>query len=115
MSRTASRKKWLRKNGGKSYFRGTAAKDRVREWRKKNPRYWRRKKINRARFSISKRLAAIMRFVALQDTIDANLALKIGIISRITGGALQDEIASEIRKLMLRGDAILRGNYSRKR
>lgn len=114
-SRVAARRKWLIKNGGKSYFRGDAGKNRVREWRKRNPKYWRRKKIDRSRFRLSKRLASILRKVALQDSIDSFLALKIGIIARISGHALQDEIASEIRNLMLRGDAILRGNNPKRR
>ena len=113
VSRATARKKWLRKNGGKAYFHGAITKNRVRDWRRKNPRYWRKrirtKKIQRGRFLISKGLSQILRYVALQDSIDANLALKIGIISHLTGSALQDEIAKQIRRLMLRGDAILRG------
>ncbi len=40
--------------------------------------------------------------------IDTHLALTIGIISDLTGATLQDTIAKEIRRLMLRGYAILR-------
>ena len=54
-----------------------------------------------------------MRYVALQDTIDTRLALEIGIISQLTGAALQDTIAKEIRRLMLRGYAILRRTPAR--
>ncbi len=115
ISRSVSQRKWLRKNGGKLYFRGVASKNRVREWRKKNPQYWKRNRIDGARFKLSKRFASILRQSALQDSIDAALALKIGVISRITGHALQDEIASEIRSLMVRGNAILRGIIPKKR
>lgn len=41
--------------------------------------------------------------------IDARLALEIGIISEISGAALQDTIAKEIDRLTMRGYAILRG------
>ena len=107
------RKRWLRKNGGRKYFRGIQNTDRVRTWRKKNPRYWRREsRILRARrndFALSKSLSSALRYVALQDMIDTHLALKIGIISHLSGATLQDTIAKEIRRLTLLGHAILRG------
>jgi hypothetical protein len=45
--------------------------------------------------------------------IDTHLALKIGIISELSGATLQDTIAKEIRRLMLRGYAILRRTPTR--
>ena len=111
-SRLVARKRWLRK-GGRQYFGGSVDTQRVRTWRQMNPKYWRRRsRIRRRRRSdyvLTKRLAATLRYVALQDLIDTHLALKIGIISELTGAALQDTIAKEIRRLMLRGHAILRG------
>jgi hypothetical protein len=113
VSRAIARSKWLRKNGGRAYFNKTVSLTRVRAWRQKNPRYWRKRSkgqnASKSKFIVSKKLTAILRYVALQDTIDTNLALKIGIISHLTGSALQDTIAKEIRRLMLRGHAILRG------
>jgi len=113
VSRAIARKKWLQKNGGKTYFVKAVSLSRVRDWRQNNPRYWRKKpgrrNAKKSDFIVSKKLSAILRYVALQDTIDTNLALKIGIISHLTGGALQDTIAKEIRRFMLRGYAILRG------
>jgi len=41
--------------------------------------------------------------------IDTHLALKIGIISHLSGATLQDTIAKEMRRLTLLGHAILRG------
>ena len=111
-SRQVAQKKWLRKNGGKIYFSGQENTDRVRNWRDRHPRYWKRKHrcedVGKAAFKLTKTLAAILRYVALQDTIDTRLALEIGIISELSGAALQDTIAKEIRRLMLRGYAILR-------
>ena len=111
-SRLVARKRWLRK-GGRQYFGGSVDTQRVRTWRQMNPQYWRRRsRIRRRRRSdyvLTKRLAATLRYVALQDLIDTHLALKIGMISHLTGSALQDVIAKEIRRLMLRGHAILRG------
>ena len=108
-----ARKRWLKKNGGRKYFRGTQNTDRVRTWRKKHPRYWRREgRLQRTRrndFVLSKSLSSALRYVALQDMIDTHLALKIGIISHLSGATLQDTIAKEIRRLTLLGHAILRG------
>ena len=111
-SRKAARKKWLRKNGGQRYFAGNQSADRVRSWRMEHPRYWKRGRASTHSrcngFTLTKELAATLRYVALQDTIDMRLALEIGIISQLSGAALQDTIAKEIRRLMLRGYAILR-------
>lgn len=117
VSRARARRRWLKKNGGRKYFKGGENTERVRAWRKRNPHYWRRetrvRNLKRNGFRLSKRLAAALRFVALQDSIDANLALKIGIISELSGAALQDSIAKELRRLILRGHAILRGKTHR--
>ena len=116
-SRRASVKRWLKRNGGPGYFLGQHAKDRVRDWRRDHPRYWRRAERTKiragGRMVVTKQLAAALRYVALQNTIDPHLALGIGIISQLTGGALQNSIAAEIRRLMLRGYAILRGQSVR--
>lgn len=112
-SRASARKRWLRKNGGRRYFGGKENTERVRTWRHRNPRYWRREsrvqRSKRNRFVLTKSLSSVLRYVALQDTIDTHLALKIGIISHVSGATLQDTIAKELRRLMLRGHAILRG------
>lgn len=112
-SRAAARKRWLRKNGGRRYFDREDNTDRVRTWRKKNPRYWRREsRVQRSKqngFVLTKQMASALRYVALQDSIDTHLALKIGLISALSGATLQDAIAKELRRIMLRGHAILRG------
>ncbi|MEN9661768.1 MAG: hypothetical protein RL324_717 [Verrucomicrobiota bacterium] len=59
-------------------------------------------------------LAEVMRYVALQDTIDTRFALEIGLIAEVSGAALQDTIAKEIRRLIMRGYAILRGKPSKR-
>jgi hypothetical protein len=110
--RAANLRRWLKRNGGRSYYRGQANGDRVRHWRAAHPGYWRRgRHAKAAKFGAvaSKRLAAAARLVALQNSIDADLALKIGLISELMGTALQDSIAKHLRRLILRGYAILRG------
>ena len=118
ISRATARKRWLRKNGGRRYFDRTDNTERVRTWRNKHPGYWRREsRVQRSRhhkFKLTKRLATALRYVALQDSIDTHLALKIGLISALSGATLQDAIAKELRRLMLRGHAILRGKTPKK-
>ena len=112
-SHATARKKWLRRNGGKSYYLGPQNTDRVYDWRRQHPRYWKKtgrsKWVRRGEFELTKALAAELRYVSLQDTIDTRLALEIGLISRVSGASLQDTIAKEIHRLTLRGYAILRG------
>ena len=42
-SKAASQKKWLNKPENQDYFRGPDHVERVRQWRKKNPKYWKSK------------------------------------------------------------------------
>lgn len=78
--------------------------DHVREWRKKNPNYWRRLHP----LSRCPALAAVLRDLALQDSIDTHFALVIGLIAHVTNHSLQDTIAFEVRRLILLGYGILR-------
>jgi hypothetical protein len=113
----AAQKKWLKKwrkeHGGESYFAGRKNAENMRAWRRRHPQHQKRTRRHQGArsgaFRLTRKLKAALRFVALQDTIDTRLALKIGIISRLSGAALQDTIASEMRATMLLGRAILRG------
>lgn len=49
----------------------------------------------------------MVREFALQDMIDTHFALVVGLVSYLTQSALQDTIASEIRRFMLLGHGIL--------
>jgi hypothetical protein len=85
----------------------------MRAWRKRHPQYWKRtrrhKGVRSGVFRLTRKLKGALRYIALQDTIDKRLALEIGIISRLSGAALQDTIAREMHATMLLGYAILRG------
>jgi hypothetical protein len=54
----------------------------------------------------------MMREFALQDTIDTQFYLWAGLISYLSGSALQDTIAKEMRRFMIQGRGILRNNTS---
>ena len=82
-----AQKKWLKKNGGKTYFTDELVRpknlERVHSWRARNPEYWRRKRAQKLplfpKIKLPKKLAAKIRCVALQDTIDTRFALEIAI------------------------------------
>lgn len=103
-SRSAAQRRWSRKN--KSHFTGWENGFRVREWRSGNPGYWRRKK-RIGRYEIRGDLARVVGECALQDLIDVRFSLVVGLVSHLIKSPLQDEIAREIRRLMLLGHGIL--------
>lgn len=104
--------KWAAKRSNRDHFKGKENVDRVRTWREAHPHYWRhrraRQRARRAGFSLGKKLYAIARKLALQDTIDTQFSLVVGLVSHLSGRALQDTIAIEIRRLILLGHGILR-------
>ena len=75
-------------------------------WRNMHPGYWRRK-VPIGRYEVRGKLADIVREFALQDMIDTHFSLVVGLVSYLTESALQDTIASELRRLMLLGHGIL--------
>jgi hypothetical protein len=79
---------------------------RMQQWRNTHPGYWRRK-TRIGRYEVRGALADTVREFALQDMIDTHFSLVVGLVSYLTQSALQDTIASEIRRLMLLGHGIL--------
>ena len=82
-SRGAAQKKWLRKAENRDQFKGSENLVRVQDWRTIHPGYW-RKRTRLGRYILRGKLAEVVREFALQD-----------------------EIASEIRRLILLGHDIL--------
>jgi len=105
-SRGAAQKKWLRKAENRDQFKGSENLVRVQDWRTIHPGYW-RKRTRLGRYILRGKLAEVVREFALQDMIDTQFLLLTGLVSHLTGVALQDEIASEIRRLILLGHDIL--------
>ncbi len=104
-SRAASQKRWLRKEKRKDPSTDVDV-IRMQEWRSLHPGYWRRK-VSIGRYVMKGKLADVVREFALQDMIDTHFPLLIGLVSHLTQSALQDTIASELRRLMLLGHGIL--------
>jgi len=104
-SKASSQKRWLEKPDNQDYFRGPDNVERVQRWRKDHPGYWRRKPKNKP--------------TALQDSLILQPAVFIGLLSQLTGFALQEDIAMVARRMQQLGNDILNpqhkgGSYGRK-
>jgi hypothetical protein len=121
-SKAASQKKWLNKPENRDYFKGPTNVARVNRWRRKNPGYRLRPKANgnalqdRLTPQPSEIIEDSDRFAkdALQDSINAQNALVIGLIAHITGGALQDDMENTLHSLRQLGlDILNRSNRNK--
>jgi hypothetical protein len=115
-SKKASQENWLQKPENKDYFKGPANVQRVQEWRKRHPGYWRlnrTKKENALQDSLNVQHAdnnkdsSHFTNVALQDLLNAQPAVIIGLISNFIGSALQDDIAQTLLRMQQSGQDIL--------
>jgi len=118
-SKAASQQRWLQKKENCNYFHDDKNVQRVQEWRKKHPGYWRRKRPEdpnalqdslsekqEKKQEVSKQLPAS----ALQDVLNGQQAVLIGLIAHFCANALQDDIAETTRRLQQLGDDILQKN-----
>ena len=115
-SKAASQQKWLAKPENQAYFRGPENVKRVQRWRKDNPGYWKRKPktateplqdpLNGQR---ADKTENNYQFTdrALQDLLNMQPSVLIGIIAQLTGYALQDDIAMAARRMQQFGNDIL--------
>ena len=56
-SKAQSQRRWLQRPENQNYFRGPENRQRVKDWRKAHPGYWRKKKsVPKNRYEISVRL-----------------------------------------------------------
>jgi hypothetical protein len=116
-SKAASQRKWLGKEGNGDYYRGPGQVERVREWRRHHPGYWRQEKRSRKRAQVVDHQPPnpvhsscnVPREVprTLQDECLTQTPAFVGLISMVTGSTLQEEIAATARQLLLRGRNIL--------
>ena len=117
-SKAASQKKWLSKPENKDYFRGPDNVERVQEWRKYTPEYWKRTNSSTAlqdhlavqpveNKGDNSRINAQPPKHALQDLLMAQSPVIIGLISNLTGSALQDDIANTLLRMQQFGQEIL--------
>jgi hypothetical protein len=115
-SKAGSQKRWCQKPENIDYFRGPENVKRVQQWRKANPGYWRRKPktsgdalqdpLNRQPVEKTVNNPDFAKH-ALQDLLNPQPNVLIGIIAQLTGYALQDDIAMAARRMQQLGDDIL--------
>jgi hypothetical protein len=115
-SKAASQQKWLDKPENRDYFRGPDNVKRVQRWRKNNPGYSKRKSkidpeplqdpLNRQHADKTLNNCEFAD-CALQDLLDMQPSVIIGIIAQLSGCALQDDIAMAVRRMQQFGNDIL--------
>jgi len=116
-SKASSQLQWSQKPGNETYFRGALNTERVRQWRKAHPGYWRNKKsapqvalqdVLKSQAIAKEAVARPELPFALQDVCLTQPALLVGLISIMTGHEQQDDIALSARLFLSRGEDILR-------
>ena len=115
-SKAQSQRRWLQRPENQNYFRGPENRQRVKDWRKAHPGYGRKKK-SRTRVPLqdffqaqvvhNEELNPRVTSDALQDLFSMQPAVVVGLISMMTGSALQEDIASTVGVLVRKGRDIL--------
>jgi hypothetical protein len=107
--KAARQKRWLSKPENENYFRGSEHVERVREWRRHHPEYWKQAgKEPQAPLQDALDSQVADSRSPLQDALNSQHIVLIGLISRICGTTLQDDIANAISTLLTLGHDILR-------
>jgi hypothetical protein len=92
-SKRESQRAWLAKPENQDYFRDAQNAERVRQWQKAHPDYWKSTARYRGR--------------TLQDLCTMQTPLFVGLISMFVGSTLPEDIATSTRRLLIKGHDIL--------
>jgi hypothetical protein len=115
-SKALSQRRWQQRPENQNYFRGPENRQRVKDWRKRNPGYWRKKKsstqvplqeVLQTQPAQNEELIPKRTSDALQDLFSMQPSVVVGLISMMTGSALQEDIVSTVRVLVRKGRDIL--------
>jgi hypothetical protein len=108
---------WTAKEKNRDYFRGPENVARVQEWRKAHPGYWRRQAASRRSGTLQdactpqpieeQTVVPDLTSSTLQVVFQSQVPLFLGLISKLTGSTLQDDIVDYARGLIDQGAAIL--------
>jgi hypothetical protein len=116
VAKALSQRLWLAKAENQDYFRGPENSDRVREWRARHPGYWHKKKAAPrdalqegccAQHPPGQEIAPSAPPDPLQELCVMQPAVLVGLISTISGCALQEDIVRIARSFIARGQDIL--------
>jgi len=118
-SKAQSQFRWLQRPENQNYFRGPENGRRVKEWRKRNPGYWRKKKtlvqvplqeVCQKQVVANEEVSSEKTSDALQEVFLMQPAVVVGLISMMTGNSLQEDIVATVRVLIRKGQDILESN-----
>lgn len=118
-SKAQSQFRWLQRPENQNYFRGPENSRRVKEWRKRNPGYWRKKKtfvqvrlqeVCQEQVAPNEGVSSENTSDALQEVFLMQPAVVVGLISMMTGNSLQEDIVATARVLIRKGQDILESN-----
>jgi len=118
-SKAQSQRRWLQRPENENYFRGPDNSRRIKQWRKRNPGYWRKKKssahtplqeVCQEQLAANEELKSEKKSDALQEVFLMQPAVVVGLISMMTGNSLQEDIAETARVLVRKGRDILQSN-----
>jgi hypothetical protein len=119
-SKRESQRAWLAKPDNQSYFRDAQNAERVRQWQKAHPDYWK----NTARYRgrtlqdgcpepapeqapAAQEVTPLSPDRTLQDLCTMQTPLFVGLISMFVGSTLPEDIAKSTRRLLIKGHDIL--------
>lgn len=123
-SKAQSQLRWLQRPENQNYFRGPENSRRVKEWRKRNPGYWRKKKtfvqvplqeVCQEQVAPNEEVISEKRSDTLQEVLLMQPAVVVGLISMMTGNSLQEDIVATARVLIRKGQDILESNSGSER
>jgi hypothetical protein len=115
-SKAQSQRRWQQRPDNQNYFRGPENSRRVKEWRKRNPGYWRKSEISvqsplqedcQEQVAPNEDVSSEKAPDALQEVLLMQPAVVVGLISMMTGNSLQEDIAAMARVLIRKGQDIL--------
>jgi len=118
-SKAASQRRWLNKPENRDVFQGSANVERVRQWRAKNPGYWKRPAKTPgtlqelvptpvpAQPPQNKEVAEKTSSPPLQDFVTSQDPLVLGLISHLIDSPLQEVVEQAARRLLQKGRDIL--------
>lgn len=109
-----SQARWSGKPENAHYHRGPEQVERNRAWRRAHPAYRAQQRVRQRqrrhlREVLSPELSATLISCGLQDLNDRQLALMLGLVGRVCGDGLQDQMAATLRRIMFDGYKVLRG------
>jgi len=115
-SKAQSQRRWQQRPENQNYFRDPENSRRVKEWRKRNPGYWRKsetavqvplQEVCQEQVAPNEEVSSEKTLDTLQEVLLMQPAVVVGLISMMTGNSLQEDIAATARVLIRKGRDIL--------